>query len=551
MSEQESKPKAAPLDAEREKLRAAGYTDAEISQILIARAAGGNAAAHAGTGGAMSSVLGSLIAVAGYIGNLLFGFRADAATLFDPSAKAGARVGASIGLVVKLVVMAVLGFGAWQEWRQHIISAPQTAANNSELTEAQAAKAKAEAVYAEELAKGEKAKACAARMDLLTKNMGIEDFSDDGKHIKSGSRTANMMEEYEKDCDPTYAARAKGCAERFTILVDQIGTIPFSDFLDKFKSHAQQCTITDEQRAEATRKTEEADAKRKERIKDSEPQFKQSAIEAAAAVTEQKAGHYEAAYAHAQAFLKIIEPVDIQVNFKAGKVTAAAYILNAWYGVFARKFAEVVTYADRAVEIEPPALQALTNKAHALMFLRREDDAKALYLAHRGEVVDKDRKWEKAITDDFAELRKAGLSNPLMKEIETAFAPPPPVAPPATQPQQVDPPAKDEADLPSRASALRTPTLFNCDKATLGSDYVICASAELMDAEARLEDAYIAARDQRGDGVKLEQRAWIKRFGPDCGLEYRGRPDDMTIHAAAPCIGRALESRITELQGQN
>jgi hypothetical protein len=34
------------------------------------------------------------------------------------------------------------------------------------------------------------------------------------------------------------------------------------------------------------------------------------------------------------------------------------------------------------------------------------------------------------------------------------------------------------------------PVAFDCDRATLGVDFVICANRQLMDAESQLEDAY-------------------------------------------------------------
>ena len=56
------------------------------------------------------------------------------------------------------------------------------------------------------------------------------------------------------------------------------------------------------------------------------------------------------------------------------------------------------------------------------MFLGRIDEARALYLKYRGQkdVLD-GKSWEVLILTNFADLRKAGLSNPLMDEIEKLF----------------------------------------------------------------------------------------------------------------------------------
>ena len=96
------------------------------------------------------------------------------------------------------------------------------------------------------------------------------------------------------------------------------------------------------------------------------------------------------------------------------------------------------------------------------------------------------------------------------------------------------------------------PTHFDCVNGKhMGTDYVICASPELLDGEARLEDAYAAARaGANGDRVKTEQWDWVKRYGPDCGLPLKGRPPEEKIHGTAGCVREAMEQRIKELQAE-
>src|SRR5208283_3495358 len=112
-----------PLDAERERLRKEGHTEAEISQILIARAVGGGVS-HADAAlpqGVLSNVLSSIVAVGGYAARLFTTIRHDVATILDASSKVSARSGAFVSLLFKAVVIGVLGFAVWQEWNQHII----------------------------------------------------------------------------------------------------------------------------------------------------------------------------------------------------------------------------------------------------------------------------------------------------------------------------------------------------------------------------------------------------------------------------------------------
>jgi hypothetical protein len=72
------------------------------------------------------------------------------------------------------------------------------------------------------------------------------------------------------------------------------------------------------------------------------------------------------------------------------------------------------------------------------MFLGHNEGAKALYLAHKGEPVPgadnkfweeviakgepvpgaDNKLWEQVIADDFAKLRKAGLTSPMMADVE-------------------------------------------------------------------------------------------------------------------------------------
>ena len=60
-------------------------------------------------------------------------------------------------------------------------------------------------------------------------------------------------------------------------------------------------------------------------------------------------------------------------------------------------------------------------RAHVLMFLDRKDEARPIYVRCRREKVDAERTGEILILQDFASLREAGLSHPLIEEIEELF----------------------------------------------------------------------------------------------------------------------------------
>ncbi len=91
--------------------------------------------------------------------------------------------------------------------------------------------------------------------------------------------------------------------------------------------------------------------------------------------------------------------------------------------VLAGKFASALQAAEQAITLAPDMIWLYSNRAHALMFLDRTDEARVLYLQYRGQKnVEEQKSWETVIVDDFAKLRKAGLSRPLMDEIEKQFA---------------------------------------------------------------------------------------------------------------------------------
>jgi hypothetical protein len=118
--------------------------------------------------------------------------------------------------------------------------------------------------------------------------------------------------------------------------------------------------------------------------------------------------------------------------------------------------------------------------------------------------------------------------------------------------QKPNSPAPQETRVADKNDALppppSPPSSFDCSKAFLSVDYVICSSPQLMAAEARLEDAYRAARAARGDDVKTAQRAWVKSYGPSCGLPAKGQPSPTEIRASRDCVTKAISERTSALQ---
>jgi TPR repeat protein len=132
------------------------------------------------------------------------------------------------------------------------------------------------------------------------------------------------------------------------------------------------------------------------------------------------AGQYDDALRLEEAFAAKLEAEETKRDGKPDEQVATALNRVAWYALFAKGFTKALTVADRAHTLFPNNLHIETNRAHALMFVGHDEEAKALYLAHKGErVSDQDSKlWEQAIADDFAKLREAGLTSPMMADIE-------------------------------------------------------------------------------------------------------------------------------------
>jgi hypothetical protein len=85
--------------------------------------------------------------------------------------------------------------------------------------------------------------------------------------------------------------------------------------------------------------------------------------------------------------------------------------------------------AELGITFDREAIWIRINRAHALMFLGRIQDARGEYRAraHRGTMLPNHGLWEKAVVDDFSKLRKNGRKHELMTEIEEEFKPSLPV----------------------------------------------------------------------------------------------------------------------------
>ena len=136
-----------------------------------------------------------------------------------------------------------------------------------------------------------------------------------------------------------------------------------------------------------------------------------------------EAGKYADAAALQVKYAAAQEKAEREKAGKPGSQTAGALLGVAWYKLFAHDFKGAMAASKRATALSPDPMYA-TNKAHALMFLGREREARALYLRYKGQhVVEAGGKlWEEAILDDFKEFEAHGLKHRSMAKIRELLA---------------------------------------------------------------------------------------------------------------------------------
>jgi hypothetical protein len=107
-------------------------------------------------------------------------------------------------------------------------------------------------------------------------------------------------------------------------------------------------------------------------------------------------------------------------GFMKSSVDKFGYVANAM--LLAREYEASLTVLDKAPPMAPDQNWFDLVRAACLMMLDRPDEARPLYLEHRGEISYGGKPWETVATQGFAQLRGLGMTRPLMDEIEKTFA---------------------------------------------------------------------------------------------------------------------------------
>ena len=123
-----------------------------------------------------------------------------------------------------------------------------------------------------------------------------------------------------------------------------------------------------------------------------------------------QAGKYAEAVAANREFVSLVEKSETASAGKPGSMTAIVLGGLSWYALHARSFDEALAAAERALTLAPHALWIETNRAHALLFLGRFDEARALYLAHAHKRVSpgSTKIWDDAVAEDFESCARPG-----------------------------------------------------------------------------------------------------------------------------------------------
>jgi hypothetical protein len=88
-----------------------------------------------------------------------------------------------------------------------------------------------------------------------------------------------------------------------------------------------------------------------------------------------------------------------------------AYLTLSWQQVLVRNFDAALEATRRGREWDGAYFALDANRAHALLFLGKVDEARELYLSHRGEQV-LGRHWEEVMLEDLDLLEAAGIEHP-------------------------------------------------------------------------------------------------------------------------------------------
>jgi tetratricopeptide (TPR) repeat protein len=104
---------------------------------------------------------------------------------------------------------------------------------------------------------------------------------------------------------------------------------------------------------------------------------------------------------------------------------AVGHISNLTYDfILAHEFGKAFNAVEFANSLVPGDMWIEAYRAHALMFLERNDEAWDIYRKYRGKMFSSGETWEDHVLKAFKDFEEHNLSRPLMQDVEKRFGAP-------------------------------------------------------------------------------------------------------------------------------
>jgi tetratricopeptide (TPR) repeat protein len=136
-----------------------------------------------------------------------------------------------------------------------------------------------------------------------------------------------------------------------------------------------------------------------------------------------EAGDFTKAAAMQTQLAEALEKTETERAGAPGLIAADQQGVVSWYLLFTREFDKALAASERGLKFKPDRLWIASNKAYALMFLDRTNEARAVHLEHKGKQLGREETWDEVVLKDFDELEKRGLKHPQMAEVRRLLAP--------------------------------------------------------------------------------------------------------------------------------
>lgn len=93
---------------------------------------------------------------------------------------------------------------------------------------------------------------------------------------------------------------------------------------------------------------------------------------------------------------------------------------------------------------------------------------------------------------------------------------------------------------------------FDCSRAYLSVDFVICSDEQLIKNVEYMGEIYWRGRTniqkERRKSYVQEQRDWIAQYSESCNVSGIGKPDEQIVETSKDCVRRAISNRTDELK---